>query len=233
MKKINLTILLFSILLTSFSSIIGQNTVEKSLYYPVDGYLLSPAQQQELTSFLGTIPDFLHLEIVGHTDSTATSTYNQALSEKRANAVKTFCIQRGIQANKMVTSWKGESQPFKTPNDLSANRRVTITALLPPASTEGIVQNENRNDSAAGQIRDLKWLFDQLAYDWQEFYVNPNESSKFTTRGGMEFTIPNGSLPTQKPGRVKIIIKELERFQTDVRFGSTTRVNKPCRVIRF
>jgi outer membrane protein OmpA-like peptidoglycan-associated protein len=40
-------------------------------------------------------PD-LSLEVAGHTDSVGDDDYNQALSERRAEAVRAYLIQRGI-----------------------------------------------------------------------------------------------------------------------------------------
>ena len=56
----------------------------------------------------------LNLEViiaVGHTDRIGSDSYNQKLSEKRAAAVKTFLVSKGIEANKVYTEGKGEKQP--------------------------------------------------------------------------------------------------------------------------
>jgi len=48
---------------------------------------------------------------VGHTDRLGSDAYNQKLSEKRAAAVKTYLVGKGIEANKVYTEGKGEKQP--------------------------------------------------------------------------------------------------------------------------
>ncbi len=48
---------------------------------------------------------------VGHADRIGTDAYNQALSEKRANAVKDFLVGKGVPANRVYTEGKGKTQP--------------------------------------------------------------------------------------------------------------------------
>jgi OOP family OmpA-OmpF porin len=48
---------------------------------------------------------------VGHTDRIGGEPYNQRLSEKRANTVKQYLIDKGIEANRIYTEGKGETQP--------------------------------------------------------------------------------------------------------------------------
>jgi OOP family OmpA-OmpF porin len=61
-----------------------------------------------------TQADEIELEViiaVGHTDRIGGERYNQKLSEKRANAVKQYLIDKGIPANRVYTEGKGEDQP--------------------------------------------------------------------------------------------------------------------------
>ena len=60
--------------------------------------------------------------IEGHTDSTSTEDYNQALSERRANAVRNELIMRyGIAASRLTAVGFGETQPVAS-NDTAAGR---------------------------------------------------------------------------------------------------------------
>ena len=96
------------------------------------------AQLQTVATQLKQHPDGGTLTIVGHTDDVQDDAYNQALSEKRANAVKTR-LQQLTSLDKWQTtvSGKGESEPKI--NDTSdearaVNRRVEIT-LTPTGGT--------------------------------------------------------------------------------------------------
>jgi OOP family OmpA-OmpF porin len=56
----------------------------------------------------------LKLEVilaVGHTDRLGSDAYNQKLSERRAAAVKTYLVSKGVEANRVYTEGKGEAQP--------------------------------------------------------------------------------------------------------------------------
>jgi len=49
--------------------------------------------------------------VVGHTDRIGSDSFNQGLSERRAAAVKTYLVSKGIEANRVYTEGKGEKQP--------------------------------------------------------------------------------------------------------------------------
>lgn len=73
------------------------------------------------------------VEVMGHTDSTGANEYNQALSEKRANAVSKYFQSRDIQPLRLATYGYGEDYPVASNDDPAGrtqNRRVEI-ALVP------------------------------------------------------------------------------------------------------
>lgn len=61
--------------------------------------------------------------IEGHTDSEGKRQYNQILSEKRANAVKSYLIEKGISQNRLSTIGHGEIIPIAT-NNTSEGRKI-------------------------------------------------------------------------------------------------------------
>jgi outer membrane protein OmpA-like peptidoglycan-associated protein len=66
--------------------------------------------------------------LAGHTDAKGSDTYNQGLSERRAEAVKQFLAEKyGIDANNLVTVGYGKTQ-LKNPAEpfTSENRRVQV-----------------------------------------------------------------------------------------------------------
>jgi len=67
--------------------------------------------------------------ITGHTDSTGPAAYNQTLSEKRAQDVADYLAGKGISADRMMVSGKGESMPVAdngTKSGRADNRRVEV-----------------------------------------------------------------------------------------------------------
>jgi OOP family OmpA-OmpF porin len=69
---------------------------------------------------------------VGHTDSVGSDKYNQKLSMRRAEAVKAYIVSKGVDASRVYTEGKGESQPMadnKTAAGRAKNRRVTVEVV--------------------------------------------------------------------------------------------------------
>jgi OOP family OmpA-OmpF porin len=71
--------------------------------------------------------------IIGHTDSDGAEESNQKLSEERAKSVKNYLTSKfGINANRIITSGKGESEPITsnaTEDGKKQNRRVEFKKL--------------------------------------------------------------------------------------------------------
>jgi outer membrane protein OmpA-like peptidoglycan-associated protein len=80
-----------------------------------------------LTEFDKTV-----IEIAGHTDSTGSDEYNQALSERRASSVGSYLGTRNIRPDRIITVGAGETHPIAT-NDTDVgrqqNRRVELTLV--------------------------------------------------------------------------------------------------------
>ena len=69
------------------------------------------------------------LTIEGHTDSVGNDEYNMTLSQKRADSVKQYLIQKGISEARLITVGFGETKPVATNNTTlgkSKNRRVEL-----------------------------------------------------------------------------------------------------------
>lgn len=74
------------------------------------------------------------VNVAGHTDSTGNSSYNQGLSQRRAQAVANYLVQQGVSANRIRTMGYGETQPIASNNTESGrqqNRRVEIQINTP------------------------------------------------------------------------------------------------------
>jgi OOP family OmpA-OmpF porin len=71
-----------------------------------------------------------HVQIEGHTDNVGSDTYNQRLSEKRAESIKSYLVQRfAIPPERLVAKGYGKSRP-RAKNDTQEgrdqNRRVEV-----------------------------------------------------------------------------------------------------------
>ena len=116
-------------------------TLASDVTFASDSAELTSAADTQLKTVAGQLaqyPDGGTLTIVGHTDDVQDDAYNQTLSEKRANAVKTRLAQL-TKLDKWQTSVSGKGESEPKVNDTSdearaANRRVEIT-LTPTGGT--------------------------------------------------------------------------------------------------
>lgn len=87
------------------------------------------------------------IKITAHTDSVGTLENNLALSQRRADAVRSFLIENGVPAGNFSISFFGETQPAtenSTDEGRQRNRRATIEVLqkTPMVPLEGTVTDE-------------------------------------------------------------------------------------------
>ncbi|MBS1558311.1 MAG: PD40 domain-containing protein [Bacteroidetes bacterium] len=75
----------------------------------------------------------LQVEIAGHTDFVGTKQFNKNLSQLRANAVKTFLVNKGIDTRRVKAVGYGEDKPLASNDDekegRELNRRVEFRVL--------------------------------------------------------------------------------------------------------
>jgi OOP family OmpA-OmpF porin len=83
---------------------------------------------EEAASILSGKPD-VQVRVEGYTDATGPEAYNQGLSERRANSVRTYLVEHGIAEAQLTSVGFGESNPIAT-NDTregrALNRRVEL-----------------------------------------------------------------------------------------------------------
>ena len=89
-----------------------------------------------LVAAVGSCPD-AGLRIAGHADTTGTSRHNMALSRRRARAVASYLIDKGIDAQRVVAIGYGDTRPV-APNNSNKNRarnrriEVGVREVIPP-----------------------------------------------------------------------------------------------------
>ena len=73
--------------------------------------------------------------LAGHTDAKGGDTYNQSLSERRADAVKRFLAEKyGIEASNLVTVGYGKSSAEESGQSLLRRRTAAYRSSTPPTS---------------------------------------------------------------------------------------------------
>jgi len=103
-------------------------------FFDFDKAVLKPEGKAKLDDLADKVKG-ITLEViiaVGHTDSVGTDGYNQKLSEKRSEAVKSYLVGKGIEASRVYVEGKGEKQPVadnKSADGRAKNRRVEIEVV--------------------------------------------------------------------------------------------------------
>ncbi|WP_199481236.1 OmpA family protein [Vibrio owensii] len=114
-------------------------SVSSRPYFDFDSSTLNP--KQELKNLATQINQSVsgQVTITGHTDNRGSERYNQALSEKRAQAVADYLIRNEIPKKRLKVSGQGEANPIadnSTPQGRAKNRRVDIHANIIQAVKE-------------------------------------------------------------------------------------------------
>ncbi len=90
----------------------------------------------KLAAFLNKYPE-RNVLIEGYTDSIGSEDYNQGLSQRRADAVKSYLTDNGILAVRITASGKGEDSPVgdnATATGRQQNRRVEVVITNNPVA---------------------------------------------------------------------------------------------------
>ncbi|WP_297840814.1 OmpA family protein [Pseudomonas sp.] len=83
----------------------------------------------KLAQFLQQNPD-RQVIVEGYTDSSGSASYNQSLSERRANSVRTALVKMGVDSTRVVAQGYGKEYPVSdnsTSSGRAQNRRVEVT----------------------------------------------------------------------------------------------------------
>lgn len=106
-------------------------TFDNAILFDFDSYDLRAGARSDLGDLSRSLANYPNTDalVVGYTDATGSDSYNQTLSERRANSVATFLSQQGVSPGRMQISGMGESNPVAsnaTPEGRQQNRRVEI-----------------------------------------------------------------------------------------------------------
>lgn len=94
--------------------------------------------RNELVIKLDAVADMLNgarydkIVIVGHADPIGSAKYNQGLSERRAAAVKKYLIGKGVDASRIQTAGKGESELVVKYKDCAGKRKKALIECFEP-----------------------------------------------------------------------------------------------------
>lgn len=103
------------------------------LYFPTDGMELDDNDKRQLNKvaeYVKADADVKKVYIAGYADSRGRKSYNNAVSEIRAKAVKKYLLEQGVAGHLIFITWFGASKPFlvndNSADDMAQNRRVMV-----------------------------------------------------------------------------------------------------------
>ncbi|MEG3181082.1 OmpA family protein [Sphingomonas sp. LT1P40] len=108
--------------------------MEDSVLFATDSAVLRPGAAAKLEALAAYLRDNrgVRVAIEGHTDSRGTDAHNEALSQRRADAVRAAFDEMGVTRARFQVRGLGESQPVATnatAQGMRQNRRVEVTLL--------------------------------------------------------------------------------------------------------
>lgn len=109
-------------------------TLAADALFDFDKAVLRPEGKAKLDELVTKVKD-IKLEViiaVGHADRLGSAAYNQKLSEKRAAAVKTYLVSKGLEPNRVYTEGKGKTQPKTKADECKGAKSKKVIACLQP-----------------------------------------------------------------------------------------------------
>lgn len=103
--------------------------------FTFDSYKVLPAGAQQLATFATELngTTYGRIRVIGHTDRFGSDAYNQALSQRRAEAVKAHLVTvGGIAEGRIDAEGRGKAEPVTAPGQCPGKRSAATIACLQP-----------------------------------------------------------------------------------------------------
>lgn len=109
----------------------GASFVLQNIFFSLDKSELKDNSLSELNALFNLLDQQVDISavIIGHTDNQGSDDYNQILSEDRAEAVKNWLVEKGINPNRLSSEGRGLSEPVatnETEQGRAQNRRTEV-----------------------------------------------------------------------------------------------------------
>lgn len=112
-----------------------QDVKFSEFYFPANSTALTTKEKKRLDTiaeYVSLDPDFQHILIHSFSDSRGVRRLNLAVSQKRADAVRTYLIKKGVDKEKFMIVAQGEQKPKynnRTAEGRAKNRRVEVKLI--------------------------------------------------------------------------------------------------------
>ncbi len=194
------------------TTIAQDSQTEVAVYFDKNKSELTFKAQNTLSQ---TLQSILNLEeyavkIEAHTDNDGSLTYNQLLSERRADAVYEFLLLQGMNTQDLQIVAQGETNPAfsnQTQAGQQQNRRVDVYFI-----TKASLQQTTRTVPKMSSFQDLQKL--TTSNTEQSFTVPIQKKQTIEARKGTKVTIPSNAFtledgsPLPPNAKVEIEIQE-------------------------
>ncbi len=113
----------------------GQIVILEKVYFDTDSATIQQRSYElldEVAQVLKDNPQLERVEVAGHTDSAGDYGYNKQLSQRRAESVRSYLIDRGIDGGRLTAKGYGPDEPIADNGSeagRSQNRRVEFKIL--------------------------------------------------------------------------------------------------------
>lgn len=110
----------------------GSHIELKNIFFEFDSYALSKKSDVELKKLVQLLKrnSKMVVEIGGHTDGKGAESYNKVLSGNRAESVKNYLVNAGIDGARLQTKGYGFTQPLDAENPFNAKNRRTELKVI-------------------------------------------------------------------------------------------------------
>ena len=129
-------------------------TMKQQIQFATDSAVILPESLQLMTEIADAMirtPRIKRVEIQGHTDNTGTADHNKILSEQRAESVRTWLTQHGVDPGRLVARGFGQEKPLVpnvTTGNKARNRRVQFIILEQDAAAPEAPKAPKKKDTA-------------------------------------------------------------------------------------
>ena len=124
--------------------VIEQISLSSDVLFAFDKADLKPEGMKKIDDIAGRLKgaNVQIINAIGHADRIGPEKYNQQLSEKRAEAVKDYLAQKGIETNKVRSEGRGKSDPVTGDQCKGMSGAKLISCLQPDRRVDIEVRGE-------------------------------------------------------------------------------------------
>ena len=113
---------------------VGNNIALKNVFFDTGKWNIKSDSYAELDRLVDLLADIssLKIEISGHTDNVGSESFNQLLSQRRADAVVNYLIGKGVDKNRLHAEGYGQTKPVSlndTEEGRASNRRTEFKII--------------------------------------------------------------------------------------------------------